>query len=164
VKIGSLQFTYANTARAVNLVGLTASTTYSVSIYAIDNEGIHTAATTISVTTGAATPKSNPTSLAPISLTCSQVGTSAAVLASWNTVGRSQPDRYNIQINCRGIRNKKIFVPGSKSSVSVAGIFGRGIASASRACFCRLRSFYDKKSTSRKYPVPLLTSKFTLAT
>jgi hypothetical protein len=165
VKIGSLQFTYANTQRAVNVVGLTPSTTYSISIYAVDNEGIHTAATTISVTTGSATPRTNPGTLGPASLSCSQIGTTAGVLATWNIAGRQQPDRYNIQINCRGIRNKKIFVKGSLSTVTVSGVFGRGIASASRACFCRLRPFYDKSANNnKKYPIPLLTTKFTIAT
>jgi hypothetical protein len=164
VKVGSLQFSYPNTQRAVNLISLTPSTTYAISIYAVDNEGIHTAPAAISVTTGAATPKTNPNTLAPAGLSCSQIGTTAGVKASWNTVGRSQPDRYNIQINCRGLRNKKVFVKGSLSTVNIAGLFGRGTASASRACFCRLRPFYDKKNPQRKYPVPKLVTKFTIAT
>jgi len=150
------------------MVGLSPTTTYSVSIYAIDNDGIHTASTTISITTGAATPKSDPKTLGPAAFTCSQVGTTAAVLASWNTIGKVTPDHYNVQINCVGVLgNKKIFAPGSASSKKIEGVFGKGLKSATRVCTCRLRPFYDKVSKSsdpKKVKIPLLVAKFNIVT
>jgi hypothetical protein len=88
----------------VNLVNLNALTTYSVSIFAVDNNGIATATTTISVTTGQDTPKTAPKTKGPNSLSCAQVGTTAAVKATWSFQSGGTPDRQNIQIKCPGLR------------------------------------------------------------
>jgi len=160
-------FTYGGDVRKVNLVDLDASTSYTVTIVAVDGSGIQSTKLSITETTGSDTPKSNPKGKGPLpnSLSCSQLSGTASVSASW-TLQSVIPSRVLLQVKCPFVRARKITItPPSKTKVTVAGLFGKTAASRTLNCSCKLRAFYKKpESANRQYPIPLLKAKFTLDT
>jgi hypothetical protein len=160
-------WTYGSNIRNVDLLGLDPNTNYVITITAVDAAGRQSATLTLAsalATTGGDSPKSNPKAKGPLpnSLSCAQSGTSATIKTSWS-LQSVIPSRVNVQIKCPGLRSRKLNVKPSQTSVNVAGIFGKGAATKTVTCKCKLRAFYFKDDDTHMYQIPLLKSSFSLA-
>jgi len=143
VTIGSQKFVYNKPAmRNVDLVDLDPSTTYTITLTATDSNGRASAAQTLTVTTGSDNAKSDPKGRGPSSLSCSQVGTSAAIKATWS-LQANVPDFVIVSVNCPGYHGRKKTVKGSLTTATIPGIFGDGAdAKTVSNCVCKLRAKY----------------------
>jgi len=160
-------WTYGSNIRNVDLLGLEPNTQYTITITAVDSAGRQSATLTLATAlakTGAESPKSNPKAKGPLpnSLSCAQSGTSATVVASW-TLQSVIPNRVNLQVKCPGLRSRKVNVKPSLTKFNVAGLFGKGAASKTVNCKCKLRAFYFKDDDKKMYQIPLLKSTFSFA-